>query len=171
MKKIKKIMIIGLIISILTSFTSVAKPFNPGMFTSVDIESKVLPPYVRESLDRVVSVLKGSFFSAADLKIANENGEIGITGHSFMSAPVDEIYMSIYIDQKNEKENRWVQVAYYDFEFFAKDYPQGLTSETVSFIIDNQPKNRVYRARGAYVAFKDGAMEGFGPVTDGVLIE
>ena len=28
-----------------------------------------------------------------------------------------------------------------------------------------------YRLRGSFAALKDGAMEGFGPVTDGVLIE
>ncbi|MBS6952222.1 MAG: hypothetical protein KH230_03220 [Enterocloster asparagiformis] len=171
MKKLSRSLVLGVLVAFLVSSNSFAKPFNPNEFTSVNIESKVLPPSVKESFDRVVSVLKGAFFSAADLRIKNENGEIGITGHAFMSVPVEEIYMTIYIDQKNEKEDRWVQVAYYDFEFYAKDYPNGLTSETVSFIIDNQPKNKVYRARGSYAAFKDGAMEGFGPVTDGVLIE
>ena len=88
-----------------------------------------------------------------------------------MSTAVDELYMTIYVDRWIEKESRWNQVAYYDFEFYAEDYPNGLTSETVEFIIDNQPKNNQYRLRGSYMAIKDGAMEGFGPVTDGVLIE
>lgn len=144
---------------------------QPRIITDINTESERLPSTIKESRDYVKAVLRGVFFSAADLKIFNSNGEIGVSAHAFMSDPIDELYMTIYVDCWSEKENRWTQVTYYDFEFYAKDYPNGLTSETVEFIIDNQPKGKHYRLRGSYMAIKDGAMEGFGPVTDGVLIE
>lgn len=126
-----------------------------------------------ESYVRVVNPLKGVFFSAADLKLTNLDGKIGVTAHGYMNVPVDEVYMTIYLDKLEEKNGvaHWVQMDYYEFEFFAKDYPNGLTLATADFTIVNQPKNHTYQLRGTYAAFKDGAIEGFGPVTDGVLIE
>lgn len=163
---------VGLILAMnVMSFTSYAKAINCNYVPDIGTESERLPRKIKESRDFLTAIMRGAFFSAADLKIFNSNGEIGVSGHSYMSDPVDELYMTIYVDRWIEKDSRWAQVAYYDFEFYAEDYPDGLTSETVEFIINNQPKDNYYRLRGSYAAIKDGAMEGFGPVTDGVLIE
>jgi len=87
-----------------------------------------------------------------------------------MKKPVDEVNMLIYLDQLNEK-GQWVQVANYSFDFYAKDYPDGLLTPGTDFIVTDQPSGYYYRLRGQYLAFLDGGMEGFGPVTDGVFIE
>lgn len=113
---------------------------------------------------------RGVFFSAADLKIENENGEIGVVGHAYMSTEIDELYMTIYLDRQ-VGENEWEQVDSFDFEFYAEDYPDGLTFELVAFTLTGYPTGHYYRLRGSYAAVKDGVMEGFGPVTDGVLIQ
>lgn len=168
-KVLKTICITVLVLSM--SFPAYARQQNINVYTDISVVSKLLPPSVKESYDYITAITRGNFFAAADLKITNEKGEIGVTAHSYLSYAVDELYMTIYVDRWIEKENRWNQVAYYDFEFYGKDYPDGLTSETVEFIIDNQPKGNYYRLRGTYAAIKDGEMEGFGPATDGVLIE
>lgn len=167
MKKFVKYTVAILLALIMSGMTVYAGP----QFTSVDDFSYILPPEVKKSTAHENSVLRGEFFASAELTITNEKGEIGVTALTFMNVPVDELYMTVYLDKWIEKEKRWSQVTFYDFEFFGENYPDGLTSETVEFIIDNQPKGNYYRLRGTFVAIKDGAMEGFGPVTDGILIE
>lgn len=144
------------------SFNSVAAQIEVERYTTAN------KSYVKE-----VNPLRGAFFSAADLTITNLDGKIGVVAHAYMNVPVDEVYMTIYLDRLENKNgsNYWVQVDYYEFEFFAKDYPNGLTLATKDFTVINQPKNNTYRLRGQFAAFLDGAMEGFGPATDGVLIE
>ena len=87
-----------------------------------------------------------------------------------MSEAIDELYMTIYLDRMTD-EGRWEQVDYFEFEFYAEDYPDGLTSEFVSFTLTGYPTGHYYRLRGTYAAVKGTVMEGFGPVTDGILIQ
>lgn len=168
MKKITNVLLI-LSLVITLCFPSYAMQCNYYYLNPISSKSTLLPYDINQSAAKERAVKRGAFFAGADLTITNRNGEIGVTGKSYMTYPVDELYMSIYVDKL--EENRWVQVAYYDFEFYAENYPDGLTSEMVDFTIDNQPKGHYYRLRGSYAAIKDGDMEGFGPMTDGVLIE
>ena len=170
-RKCLKVLVCCSLMLSMVCFPAYAGPKKGYVGPNVNVESERLPANIKRAIDFVTATVRGAFFSAADLQITNENGEIGVSAHAYMSTAIDELYMTIYVDRWIEKEHRWAQVAYYDFEFYAEDYPNGLTSETVEFIIDNQPKNNQYRLRGSYMAIKDGAMEGFGPVTDGVLIE
>ena len=39
------------------------------------------------------------------------------------------------------------------------------------FTLTGYPTGEYYRLRGSYAAVKDGLLEGFGPVTDGILIQ
>ncbi len=57
---------------------------------------------IMEDIDIVQKTPRGVFFSAADLKIINEDGEIGVVGNAYMSTEIDELYMTIYLD-------RWVE--------------------------------------------------------------
>ena len=151
-----------------------AASFNPSEFSSPEVESEILPMEIQESIDYVRAPRRGIFFAAADLKIANYDGDIGVSGHAYMSEPVDEIYMTIYLEKfviDEDGNERWSQLDMFEFEFYAEDYPEGeLTSESVEFTLTGYPKNEYYRLRGAYAAVKDGLLEGFGPVTDGVYI-
>ena len=73
------------------------------------------------------------------------------------------------MDEDGDEE--WENVDEFEFEFYAEDYPDGeLTSESVEFTLTGYPKNEYYRLRGSYAAVKDGLLEGFGPVTEGVYI-
>ena len=88
-----------------------------------------------------------------------------------MSIPVDEVYITIYLDRWDADAERWRQVTYYDAEFYAKDYPDGLTDPTVDITFLNQKKGYDYRLRGVFAAVHNGLFEGFSPVTAGIRIE
>ena len=85
--------------------------------------------------------------------------------------PVDEVYITIYLDRWDADAERWRQVTYYDAEFYAKDYPDGLTDPTVDITFLNQKKGYDYRLRGVFAAVHNGLFEGFSPVTAGIRIE
>lgn len=167
--------VIGILMAILAiNFVSLASNFNPSEFTSITIESDLLPEGVQESIGYAKIPRRGVFFAAADLKIANNDGDIDVAAHAYMSEPVDEIYIIIYLDRLTVDEDgdeEWENVDEFEFEFYAEDYPDGeLTSESVEFTLTGYPKNEYYRLRGSYAAVKDGLLEGFGPVTEGVYI-
>lgn len=168
LRKMFRLLVVTVLIVTMTSSFVYAKPyFN---YPPIETESKILPRGVKESTVHVTSNLRGAFFAAADLAIINKNGKIGVSAKTYMREPVDEVYMTIYVDRL-ESGNKWSQVAFYDMEFHSEDYPEGLTEPGVDFVISDQPSGHTYRLRGTFAAFKDGAMEGFGPVTDGVFIE
>lgn len=169
MKRVLKTLTVALLIVIMSTVSVFGSEYNPYL-APVNTESELLPPSVRSSKVREISKLRGEYFGVAELEILNEDGKIGVSARAYMKKPVDEVYMSIYVDQLN-KNNQWVQVANYDFEFFSKDYPDGLLTPSKDFIILDQPSGYYYRLRGQFIAVLDGGMEGFGPVTGGVLIE
>ena len=142
----------------------------PVTYTSPNTDSNILSSSITEDIDIVQKTPRGVFFSAADLKIINEDGEIGVVGNAYMSTEIDELYMTIYLDRWID-DDHWEQVDYFDFEFYAEDYPDGLTHELVAFTLTGYPKGYYYRLRGTYAAVKDGVIEGFAPVTDGILIQ
>ena len=142
----------------------------PGGYTSPGVDSNILSSNITEDIDIVQKTPRGVFFSAADLKIINEDGEIGVVGNAYMSTEIDELYMTIYLDRWVD-DDHWEQVDSFDFEFYAEDYPDGLTFELVAFTLTGYPTGHYYRLRGSYAAVKDGVIEGFAPVTDGILIQ
>lgn len=169
-KKILRTLLCSLLCAIMVGSTAFAHPVSPDSYNSVESESELLPKNVRISKKHVTSLARGVFFAAADLAILNRDGKIGVSAKAYMKEPVDEVYMSIYVDQLNENM-KWIQVAYYDFEFYKEDFPDGLLTPGMDFTIMDQPSGHYYRLRAQYTAFLDGAMEAFGPVTDGVFIE
>ena len=70
----------------------------------------------------------------------NGGGDIGVFAKAYMSVPVDEVYITIYLDRWDEGTERWRQVSYYDAEFYAKDYPNGLSEPDVDIIFKNQER-------------------------------
>ena len=123
-------------------------------------------------LTPATATARGDFFIGADLIIKdNGNGDVGVFAKAYMSIPVDEVYITIYLDRWDADAERWRQVTYYDAEFYAKDYPDGLTDPTVDITFLNQKKGYDYRLRGVFAAVHNGLFEGFSPVTAGIRIE
>ncbi len=170
MKKYLRILYLLWMIMLVTAVPAYASSFKLQQYVPIEVHSELLPSTIQKSTDLVQKTPRGVFFSAAELQIINEDGEIGVLGSAYMSEAIDELYMTIYLDRMTD-EGRWEQVDYFEFEFYAEDYPDGLTSEFVSFTLTGYPTGHYYRLRGTYAAVKGTVMEGFGPVTDGILIQ
>ena len=169
MKKIV-CLVLSFILAISLSITAFAMPYFPGITSSEDIESERLPKSVKSNKVYVSATKRGDFFAASDLNDLG-NGDVGASAHAYMSAPVDEVYITIYLDYWDDATERWRQVAFYDAEFYAADYPDGLKEAFVNITFKNQDRGYYYRLRGVFAAVKDGQFEGFSPVTAGILIE
>lgn len=156
----------------LTTINVYAMPFNPNDYTSVNEYSELLPEGVKQNKASESAVRRGDFLMSADLIISDEGGgDIGALTVAHMRYSVEEAYISVYLDRWDETDERWRQVTYYDAEFYEADYPDGLTSATVSIVFPNQPKGYFYRLRAAVAAFDGETVEGFSPATAGILIE
>ena len=172
MKMLLRILFTAFIVTTLMVSSVFAAPFNPAQYTSVEIQSDLLPPHAKQNRVRETARARGNFFSAADLIISNEgNGDIGAFAKAYMDIPVDEVYITIYLDRWDEGTERWRQVSYYDAEFYAKDYPNGLSEPDVDIIFKNQERGYYYRLRCVFAAVLDDKFEGFSPVTDGIMIK
>ena len=75
------------------------------------------------------------------------------------------------MDRWDADTERWRQVTFYDAEFYASDYPDGLSDPSIDVTFKNQDKGYYYRIRGVLAAVLGGKFEGFSPVTAGILIE
>lgn len=149
-----------------------AMPYNPDSYTSVDVKSELLPPEVKQSSVTEWAKTRGDFFLSADLKIINNgDGTIGALAVGLTRYPIDEAYITIYLDQWDEASERWRQINYYEAEFYAADYPDGLTMPKVEITFTKQPRGYYYRLRGSFSVMYNGKFEGFSPVTDGILLD
>lgn len=174
MQKIKNVMIFfsSIMLSIMMAINVAAMPFNPNDHTSVDMESGLLAPSIKQDIVTVTARPRGKFFMKADLIIKdNGNGDVGAFAKAFMAVPVDEVYITVYLDQWDADAERWRQVAFYDAEFYAPDYPDGLSDPSIDITFKNQDKGYYYRVRGVFGAVLGESFEGFSPVTDGILIK
>ena len=173
MKKIWKIMLSLMLANMLFILNVyAAPPSQHGQDTSVNEPSELLPKEVNSSADSEHSVKRGDFFIEADLVISDQGGgNIGALAVAYMEHAVDEVYISIYLDRWIEEENRWEQVAYYDAEFYAEDYPEGLTDPTVDITFLDQERDHYYRLRSSFSAVYEYEYEGFSPTTSGIWID
>lgn len=138
----------------------------------VTVESTLLGKNNKTSRVSEYTSKRGDFFMGADLVISDEgSGNVGAVAIAYLAVPAEEVYISIYLDQYDEKADAWRQVAYHDAEFYAGDYPEGLNDPSVNITFQKVPKGHYYRLRGAFSAVKDNKFEGFSPVTDGIWIE
>jgi hypothetical protein len=172
MKRKIRFLLSIIIVSSLLCLNAFAMPYNPANYTSVDEESELLPKSAKNAIAHESAIRRGDFFSAADLIITNKgNGDIGGLAKAYMDHAVDEVYITIYLDRWDAEAERWRQVTYYDAEFYAKDYPDGLDDPEVSIVFKGQEKGYYYRLRGVFSAVYNGKFEGFSPVTAGILID
>lgn len=172
MKRILKIMICVMLINAILCMNSFAASYNPNNYTSVDEPSELLPPGVKSARTTEYAKRRGDFFSAADLVISDEgNGDVGAFAKAYMNYDVQAVYITIYLDRLDKEANTWRQVDYYDAEFYAEDYPDGLSDPTVDYVFENQKKGYHYRLRATFSAFDGQTFEGFTPTTNGILIQ
>ena len=161
-----------MLVSILMTTNVYALTYDMQSNTSVDEPSELLPKEIKSDRASEKSVRRGDFFAESDLIITDEvEGNIGALAIAYFDHGVDEVYITIYLDRWNEEQERWQQVTYYDAEFYAEDYPDGLTNPDVSITFLNQERGYYYRLRSAFSAIYGDDYEGFSPTTSGIWIE
>ena len=172
MKKNSVVLFCSLLLSILMSLTVWAGPFNLDDYSSVNTPSDLLPKTVRSAYGYDSTKVRGNFFAEANVLITNQgNGDIGGVATAYLDVPADEAYITIYLDRWDVAGERWRQVTYYDAEFYAEDYQEGLNRPSLNITFKNQDKGYYYRLRGVFVVVYDGEFEGYSPATDGVWVD
>ena len=174
MKKILHTLIVSMIVGIFITLNVFATPlpWNPDAYTSVNEVSQLLPESVKQSKVSEWAKARGEFFLRADLLIRNDgDGNVGALAVGYTRFPVDEAYITLYLDRWDATAERWRQVNYYEAEFYAKDYPDGLITPTLDITFTKQERGYYYRLRGAFAVAYNGVFEAFSPTTDGILID
>lgn len=172
MKRIIYTAIASMMTAIFISLSAFAMPYDINSDTSVNKVSALLPPSTKQSKVTESAKARGNFFARADLTVMNNShGRVGALAVALFRFPIDQAYITIYLDRWDDAEERWRQVDYYEAEFYAKDFPDGLTTPVVDISFINQQRGKYYRLRGAFAAFYNGEYEGFTPTTDGVLVD
>lgn len=115
--------------------------------------------------------VRGTWLSNGMLEISNPGGgEIGVYMVTQCHQPVDEIVMSLFVDQWDDDREDWRQVDYKQFSLSAEDLDEPLTDLTLSFNLTGHEKNQWYRLRGFHVVYKGDDSEMFSTRTDGIKI-
>lgn len=172
MKRILFSSAISFIITIFVTFNVFAMPYNPNDYTSVNEFSELLATNKKLSHVSESTTTRGNFFMRSDLIIKDDGGgKIGALAVAYTNVPVDEAYVTVYLDRWDATAERWRQVNSYEAEFYAEDYPDGLTTPTVDISFINNEKGYYYRLRAVFGVVYNNEFEGFSPVTDGILIE
>ena len=100
MKKVLRIFIMAMFISIMGVFSSLADEK-----TSVEEYSELLPKNVESDTATEQSIRRGEFFARADLVITDEgDGNIGAFAVAYMNRYTYRVYISIYLDRWIEEE-------------------------------------------------------------------
>lgn len=172
MKKSIYTLMVTVMVAIFFSLNAFAMPFNPNEYTSVNEISELLAYGIKQSKATESSKARGDFFARADLVIKdNGAGDVGALAIAFTRYPVEEAYITVYLDRWDATKERWRQVNSYEAEFLAADYPDGLTEPTVDITFTNNEKGYYYRLRAVFGVVYNNEFEGFSPVTDGILLE
>lgn len=172
MNRVFYLPIVSALMAVFITFNAFAMPYNPNNYTSVDLVSELLSPSVKQSKGTAFSKARGDFFARADLFIRdNGNGNISATAAALTRYPVDEAYITIYLDRWDTDAEKWRQINSYEAEFYAKDYPDGLTFPSVDLVFPNNERGCYYRLRSVFAVIYQEKMEAFSPTTDGILLE
>lgn len=172
MKRKLRLVVAMVMMTVLMAQNVCAMPYNPHDYTSVYEESQLLPRGIKRSKVTESARMRGNFFMSADLTIMdNGNGDIGALAVGLTRHPVDEAYITVYLDYWDEANERWRQVKSYEAEFLQADYPEGISEPTVDITFLDNERGYYYRLRGVFAVMYQGKMEAFSPTTDGILID
>ena len=161
MKKMFRILAVVVIMSILSSMTVFA--------STVDVKSS--ETVVLQSGEKSVVRLydrRGNWIADGILEISNpRNGRIGIYMTTECHVAVDEIEMSIAVNQKAENSDSWSQVDYLSYNFTPKGNEE-LTEATIDIQLGGHESNRVYSLTGWHTVYYGNSYEDLESQTGGL---
>ena len=115
MKKIIKVLLLMALAMQLMVLNVYAVSQNPQKPVSVHTKSILLSKDKKEDKKSERAIKRGEFFIGADIAISDKgNGNIGGLGTAYLAVPVEEVYITLYLDQYDDEHDDWRQVGYYD---------------------------------------------------------
>lgn len=110
---------------------------------------------------------RGNWIADGMLSISNpRNGKIGIYISTLCHVPVDEIEMSVAVDQD---KGGWEQVDYLTYNFYP-DEDDDLVHASVEYELPGHETNQYYRLRGLHTVYMGNSSESLDSETGGMLI-
>ena len=111
---------------------------------------------------------RGNWVADGLLSISNpRNGKIGIYISTMCHVPVDEIEMSVAVDQDT---GGWEQVDYLTYHFYPEAGEDGIEEASVSYDLPGHEANQYYRLRGLHTVYMGNSSESLDSETGGMLI-
>ena len=108
MKKIKKILGVATIVTMLASNITYAQAFSKRIISDYRNESILLPSDVYESQNSDYVERRGIILSTAMLTITNQqDGTPYVTVNTVAHRNIDKIYQTVFLDQWDDKEEDW----------------------------------------------------------------
>lgn len=160
---LKKRIVKGICLGILTGILA-AMPAFGGTGNQVRVPEG---EYRQQTLVQIYD-RRGNWVADGLLSISNpRNGKIGIYISTMCHVPVDEIEMSVAVDQD---KGDWEQVDYLTYHFYPEDGEDGIEEASVSYELPGHEANQVYRLRGLHRVYMGNSSESLDSQTSGLLI-
>lgn len=153
MIKIKKIVAVAMLFSILFSLSAFAMPIMPPDINAKGISDTI--SYVDEKEARVSGSPRGSLISSVDVRVSDAgNGVLSGYADIFCHKPMAKIKVWLYFDQLDEETEAWTTLEIGKFEWKAEDFPdEELTVAVVNYNSTGNERGRYYRVRGVFGAY------------------
>ena len=169
--RIKKIICIALIFSVLISMTAFANDLDWENLPGHHNQSILLGEEETTSQDVVIRNGRGEIISTGITEITNmQNGELRVRIRTYAHNPVDRIHHAASLDQWSETRQDWIQVGSWEFDKTKEEANGDLVSFSTEFTLTGYEVNKHYRVRGIHVVELGDEMEGCATETDGVKL-
>lgn len=170
MKKIIQSMVLGILMMMFFTIPTFADTIEEAKRDFEDYQGDEVVLRAGDSAIVRIFDTRGNWIADGMLQIENPgNGSIGVTMATHCHIPVDEIMMTIAVDQLNEVIDDWQQVDFHTFDYFPED-GKPLTDATLSFEVTGQEPDKWYRLRGLHMVFYGDESEGYSTRTAGIMI-
>lgn len=170
MKKLIRSIIVGILAALLIAMPVFADTIEGARQDFENYQGDEVILRAGDSSTVRIMDARGNWIADGILQITNlGNGNIGVLMTTECHIPVDEIMMTVAVDQLIESSQNWNQMEFYTFDYYPED-GKSLTDATLSFEVTGQEPDKWYRLRGLHMVFYGDESEGYSTRTPGIMI-
>ena len=170
MKKLIRSIIVGILAALLIAMPVFADTIEGARQDFENYQGDEVILRAGDSSTVRIMDARGNCIADRILQITNlGNGNIGVLMTTECHIPVDEIMMTVAVDQLIESSQNWNQMEFYTFDYYPED-GKPLTDATLSFEVTGQEPDKWYRLRGLHMVFYGDESEGYSTRTPGIMI-
>lgn len=168
----RKLTVLVMVISLLMTMPVFAATITWEDAPGHHNQSVLLPETETSATDSVYGYARGDLLATSTTKITNnKNGTLHVNISTYANRYVDRIYHTVYLDQWDATNERWVQIDSWDFEKTKEEIADGkLANLSSGFTVSGCQVNKYYRVRGLHTVEYSGDSESASSVTDGVKL-